>query len=727
MKLSRRKFLCGVSALAISVATASPEALAWPVHGNFSPAFNGNPNVTISAINTAGGIACSRAVSPSTAGAIPCFIQASAKNITATGTSRPYEDLSYVWNFGDPLGVETFTNPVTNGSVNANTGQTGPEAAYVYRSAGTYTVTLTIVGQNGLGFTSTSVTQQIIVGAFSPATTFYCDSASAGTNSGTQANPFTSMSSLNTALSSATTPVQVFLAQGSNFGGASGAATGMVLPNGKSNIHVTSYVGAGGAGLNPIITVNGATSAVNLGTPTGGGNRDDIIVSNLTLTNAAGFSSTQLIGVVYGNGPLNYTNVYVDNCTLTDTVAPSGFCNYSVSTNGTTPVSTGWGVWNCTSSSPQSGGLNSHGIFLSGGPSTAWWFVMGGSITGGANPASANVLLHHIYPNCRYNSLYRWINFGAGGAGANQRNYCINTNWDNTNAGGDNSGTLQDTQYYLISDNMMTGTLRAHDLGNANNNVNTVQYSNVVCQSNALANLSSATAVLFSNAVSYTFRDNNAWNSTGVFVPNGFALPIASFRLYRNKFYTPIGETGQPISLSEPVVVVTSTIASSQLTLNNLFMPVNAIVTVSGSSDANIPNGNYFVVAQGFVSGSSFFVSLGTTLGGAAINAAANGTMTLTGHIANTMTITDNKIQDQRSSTNLSNITISFSDLTGALIDRNSYYAPNQAGWNAASTLLFFDISTQKTFTQWQSAGFDTNGTLPLSGFGWVNPAAGQF
>src|SRR5262245_12733905 len=84
------------------------------------PSFGGNPNVTITAIDASGGIVASR-----TSGQTPCFIQVSASAITATGTSVPYEDLEYSWNFGDSAGTELIVNPTNNNIVNANA-QSGP-------------------------------------------------------------------------------------------------------------------------------------------------------------------------------------------------------------------------------------------------------------------------------------------------------------------------------------------------------------------------------------------------------------------------------------------------------------------------------------------------------------------------------------------------------------------------------------------------------------------------
>lgn len=214
--MNRRKFLSAVSVLAIAAAIPF-DADAW-IHGNAYANFQGNPNVTITAIDTSGGIACSR-----TSGKTPCFIQVSASAIIATGTSVPYEDLSYSWNFGDPSGTEVFTNPVTGGIVNANNGQVGPEAAYCYRSAGTYTVTLTMIGKNGSGYTVATKTQAITVSAWSPANTWYYDAASAGGNGTTSAlsGPNAAYADLTTLTNNvsvvASGDTQIYFARGSHW------------------------------------------------------------------------------------------------------------------------------------------------------------------------------------------------------------------------------------------------------------------------------------------------------------------------------------------------------------------------------------------------------------------------------------------------------------------------------------------------------------------------------
>src|SRR5438132_2911057 len=112
--MNRRAFLFGVSAIAVTAANpllAKPVLLAAPKPPTGptgdAQTFFGNPNVTITSINTTGGIVSSR---DADAGNFqtPFFIQVSASAITAVGTSTPYEDLSYSWDFGDPTGTETF-------------------------------------------------------------------------------------------------------------------------------------------------------------------------------------------------------------------------------------------------------------------------------------------------------------------------------------------------------------------------------------------------------------------------------------------------------------------------------------------------------------------------------------------------------------------------------------------------------------------------------------------
>src|SRR5882762_9019752 len=261
--------------------------------------FQGNPNTAISSVG--GSITASR-----TTAQTPAFIQVSGSGLTcvgtrslATGTSTavPYEDLELSWDFGDPTGTEVFTRPTDGVSVNANK-QTGPEALYCYRIAGMYTITLTVRGKNGSGFTTQTFTQSITVTTFSASGgTRYVDSAN-GNNSWDGTSPqfvsgttgpwadFTASGGATFATFMASgNNKALYVAQGSIISGA-GVAAGIKLPSSAQGWRIGSYVGASGAGAKPIVNSSTATmTPLELRFPGGAGTlMTDIVVSNINFT-----------------------------------------------------------------------------------------------------------------------------------------------------------------------------------------------------------------------------------------------------------------------------------------------------------------------------------------------------------------------------------------------------------------------------------------------------------
>lgn len=73
-------------------------------------------------------------------GPLAVFFDASAT--TAIATTRPFHDLDYQWDFGD-AGSGTWGQGTRPGLISRNSA-TGPVAAHVYETPGTYTVTLTV-------------------------------------------------------------------------------------------------------------------------------------------------------------------------------------------------------------------------------------------------------------------------------------------------------------------------------------------------------------------------------------------------------------------------------------------------------------------------------------------------------------------------------------------------------------------------------------------------------
>ena len=96
-----------------------------------------------------------------TSGTEPFVVQVSAAETTA-GSADAFTDLEYSWDFGDPGGQELFVHPASGAMVNANTGQKGPEAAYVYREPGSYSITLTVRGKDESGEMITATTSTLM-------------------------------------------------------------------------------------------------------------------------------------------------------------------------------------------------------------------------------------------------------------------------------------------------------------------------------------------------------------------------------------------------------------------------------------------------------------------------------------------------------------------------------------------------------------------------------------
>lgn len=571
--------------------------------------FFGDDRVTITAINTGGGIVASR-----TSGQTPCFVQVSASAITATGTSRPFEDLEFRWDFDDPDGEEYFTKPTDGLRINANVAQCGPEAAYCYRSAGTYTVTLTIRGKNGSGYTTATVTQDITVSAYS-GTDYYFDSVSGSdSNDGlSEGAPKQTMSALNTAVASNR---RFNLKRGSHWAGTTGFA-----PNGAaySGIRLQPY----GSGADPIIEITSGTNLpVNITNGSAGSalSKSDFVFSNIYFLASVADVGAANVGTV-SNATAESSHIYFDNCNFECVAGNSNVVNLQYGT----PAITGTGLWNCNISCPLTANLGNRMGFYGG--AYEWHFHVGGEIVGGGS----NITLdHHIYPQVRNHSLYRWIDFGFGEG----KNYCINTNY--TKIG----GSLEYADYHLISECNMSGTLRAVDASDGNNDPANILFRSFVIERNKMSGLSGDGLMLFYCCETMTVRYNEVSGCDGGrwFVPNSGLDDIFAGKIYWNKVYRSSGSA--------------------------------AVI--------NYP-----------------------------------GTWTVAQHIA------DNIIVDVRSTARLAEIDFSDQDSAGTVIDGNQYYAPND------STPFYDGASTQQSFAQWQSAGFDADGLNADPA--WIDPANGVF
>lgn len=549
--------------------------------------FRGNPYLTVTAIDTSGGIVLSR-----TSGTTPCFVQASAKNITATGSDRPYEDLEFRWDFGDPSGAETFTSPANAQPVNANADQFGPEAACCYRAAGTYTVTLTIRGKNGSGYTTATVTTGVTVTAFNPSSADYWLDETNGldTNDGLDPWGFAVTGGSYTSSTKRLVKAGAFTAYDH------AAATAPALAHDRLNfVRLT-----GGTGITPglyeiaakigndeieLVTSAGSNSS-NVTTSSGpkktpatlnGSNR------RIRLRRGGNYPlTTQLIRVTnnvrwtsYGSG--NRPRIYASSAIsdyffkwnqASGVQSVSNYvwsyldfdCDNSngvlyTSSSGGTGVGNDLYLDNCLVRNKQDTTSAFPPIYFSGGVSgvtTAnfgawacdvdmasesvrqsffdsaqnWTFAVGCSFTGGVGTSS--VLDHHIYTGSGNHQLYRWIDFGP----STTRNYCINGNCTSTVGG--------HTDYFVVSECDMSGVERGLDLSNANNDrVSGGAFRNTVVEGNSFHGLSGDGVVLYYNADTVTFRDNVFWGNSGLSSRTTIEVadPFSAATIYLNKFH----------------------------------------------------------------------------------------------------------------------------------------------------------------------------------------------
>ncbi|MBI5724884.1 MAG: PKD domain-containing protein [Planctomycetes bacterium] len=80
-------------------------------------------------------------------GVAPLSVFFDATGTKAAATTRPFHDIEYRWDFGDPQGSPvsgTTWNAGSRAGVSSRNEATGPVAAHVYERPGTYTVTLTV-------------------------------------------------------------------------------------------------------------------------------------------------------------------------------------------------------------------------------------------------------------------------------------------------------------------------------------------------------------------------------------------------------------------------------------------------------------------------------------------------------------------------------------------------------------------------------------------------------
>jgi hypothetical protein len=515
---------------------------------SYSGAYQGNPNPRILEITPE--IVCSRVGPLKT----PAFIQCSASATSAkcsglmqcnNGTSiNPYEDLEFTWNFGDPKGNEIFTNPLSGAAVGANDHQWGPEATYVYRSAGRYSITLTVrgcsegAGKNGrcsgAAYTTATKTIAVVVGRFDAIGGEHWFSVSGNDNwPCTQLAPCRTIAKLNTLITKFSN--QRFHL---NCGDVFSSNIGINMKNRElsySGIRIDA-AGPSCPGTCPVINISSGTNLPLNIEQSGPGTQSDIVISGICFANSDSAKNDATIGLGADNQTTGTIHdVYFDHITNIDRVGTSGLNGYNIEpTRGA--VLRNVAIWGGTVSAPLAG-VDCTGIL---GGSQEWYSIVGVTVSG--NGSQDPIRCHHIYIHGQQHILVRW-NIGGKSDPTGSfptRNYTVKTSYDNADDAIPPGGFY--AEYILVSENDLHGTTFGRNIANNYNNPRATRYRFYVDQQNLYDHLPGAqeTGIVQPwTAETFTERDSRVCNSGDIwFTPNGTGKPVYdSAQIYRNQIY----------------------------------------------------------------------------------------------------------------------------------------------------------------------------------------------
>jgi FG-GAP-like repeat/PKD domain len=240
-----------------------------------------------------------------TSGVAPLAVFFDASGTTGKGTTAPFDEIEYRWDFGDPVGgaAGSCGSPVAAGTgywaCGAQPGglsknvATGPEAAHVFETPGTYTVTLAAYDGASTRTTTLQITVSDADSYYSGASTTCVTNGSDFSGCPSGANRATSISSWTTAAGYLGTGKRVLLRRGDTFTTSNDTA---IKANGPW------LIGAYGSGQKPIIqATSSSTQMLQIGDKNNPG-RSEATVMDLTFD---GNGSKGTIGISNANGDGN--------------------------------------------------------------------------------------------------------------------------------------------------------------------------------------------------------------------------------------------------------------------------------------------------------------------------------------------------------------------------------------------------------------------------------------
>jgi len=328
----------------------------------------------------------------------------------------------------------------------ANIDQKGPEAVYLYKTPGVYTITLNARAWNGTNYVTSSTTKTVTINAWSGQDRYFDQTSGNDTNNGlTPATAWKTWGKLKVWLNADNR--KALIKRGDTLMITSGFVTK------KSNIRMGAY----GTGADPVLKIDSSFSNVRIIFLNGTGvHIENHFYSNITFD--GNFATNSQTFFAYTNPTGSMNDVVFANCNFINTtyiISGEKYC-------------TSFLVWDCNIDSKMRHG---QGIYAVRAP---YFSVIGGVHKGG----NGHIILdHHMYINKSNHALIRWVKFGY----AASRNFCLNMNC--TQIYGDY------TKYTLIDGCDITGTMNGIDFSNSYNDPALGQFKNVIVQNCAMHDL----------------------------------------------------------------------------------------------------------------------------------------------------------------------------------------------------------------------------------------------
>ena len=394
-----------------------------------------------------------------TAGMVPCVVQATAAASSATWMNpdtlmtgslpNPYDQLHYTWDFGEGLGTQKITNPVTGVAVDADVHQVGPQATFIYQVPGVYTVTLTAKNQAGLEVCAQTV---VTVSSFSGQTRYFDPVAGDDANSGlTAAVPKKSWSAYSS-----------WVTGGDNRRALLKRGTTMVQVGDFRNDHSHTRVEPYGIGADPVIQA--APSFLGRMVQVWAKYfLEDQLYRGVCFK---GMGAARNCVYVYGEADPASRDVVFMDCVFSNAL-PNGDDLLQLTGNHNSRFTS----WNCHYLHGDASGVAMY-VSLNGiSAPSEFLSIVGGSFIGGDGD---QILDHHVYANgWRRYDLLRWVDFGD----AVSKNFCLNMNCPSDN---------HDSEYVLIDGCSVAGCNNGVDVSNGSNDPNLGQFDHVIIQNSAI-------------------------------------------------------------------------------------------------------------------------------------------------------------------------------------------------------------------------------------------------